>query len=531
MTHTDSGWCRLHPSAMLGRASIVFLILLASFIATVLTDAESPGITTILVGGLIGILVVGAIVSIAFSVIHNAFRYQFLNDRVLLRIGLLSINHRSILYERLHGIDTSQTPIHRLFGTLRVSLQTSGGRGSEAQLEAVRPEVVEELRSLVAAYKKQHKTEDAVSLSEPASVSKEACSTSILYSLKLLDCLKLATVRTQIPIIIAAIVGFLMSQSDLAGLLFRAFLPSIDLTNLISVSLGEGWIPWIEISLNDQIRITDLIVNGATLAGFAFALLFVSSVFFAIVLYYRFQLQVVGEVLTAESGWIVRSRQNTPLHRIQAVKVVKNLRTRVWRRESIWFSTSAAEQGRLNLASPLNNWLAPLVKPMETISILKNTMPNVAIQQSTWQSIDVSTATRRRFKRNLVFVIPITVLALLISPWLLLVTPILLAWAYYAAKKIVQSLAHQVSENAIMLRKGWLNRIWAIVPFDKVQAVRVTQSPFDRRFNMANLCVDTASYHLGLSRWVIRIPYMDAQRAHEIRRLLAKESALRELEW
>ncbi len=516
---------------MLGKASIAFFILLASFIATVLSDAESPGMTTFLLIGLTGVIVVGIVVSIVSLVVHNSFRYQFLEDRVLVRQGLLATNHRSILYQRLHGIDTSQSPVHRLFGTVKLSLQTSGGHGSEAELEAVRAEVVEELRSLVASYKTRQQQSLPQGLVESAGEAKKFAPDTFLHSLKLLDCCKLATVRTQIPVIIAAIVGFVMGQYDLVGPILKAFLPPIDPTNLVSVSLGEGWFPWIRISLNDHIRIADLILNVAILGGLAIALLLVSSLLFAFVLYYKFQLQIDGDVLAAESGWIVRARQNTPLHRIQAVKVVNNLRTRIWRRESIWFSTSAAEQGRVKFTSPLTSWLAPLVKPAETITILKKAMPKVDIEKSAWESIDVSKATRRRVKRNLLYLIPITILAFLISPWLLLVTFALAAWAYYSAKRLVQSLAHQVLDNAIMFRKGWLLRTWAIVPFDKVQAVRVTQSPFDRRLNMANLCVDTASYHLGLSRWLIRIPYLDTNRAHEIRRLLERESALRELEW
>ncbi len=40
-------------------------------------------------------------------------------------------------------------------------------------------------------------------------------------------------------------------------------------------------------------------------------------------------------------------------------------------------------------------------------------------------------------------------------------------------------------------RSGWLWRKHCFVAVDKVQALQLTESPFDRRYGMANLAADT----------------------------------------
>ena len=49
---------------------------------------------------------------------------------------------------------------------------------------------------------------------------------------------------------------------------------------------------------------------------------------------------------------------------------------------------------------------------------------------------------------------------------------------------------------------------------DKIQAVRLAESPFDRRYRMATLAVDTAG--AGPADHRIRVPYLDRQVAAQL---------------
>ena len=61
-------------------------------------------------------------------------------------------------------------------------------------------------------------------------------------------------------------------------------------------------------------------------------------------------------------------------------------------------------------------------------------------------------------------------------------------------------------ENGVVYRSGILSRKISITFFDKIQTLRVDQSPFDRRWKMARLSVDTAA--AGPANHTIAVPYL-----------------------
>jgi putative membrane protein len=73
----------------------------------------------------------------------------------------------------------------------------------------------------------------------------------------------------------------------------------------------------------------------------------------------------------------------------------------------------------------------------------------------------------------------------------------------------------------VATRTGWLNREWEFAEIRKLQSLRVTASPIDRRHQMATLWLDTAG---ASSRdGILRIPFMPAAEAHALYERLAAE--------
>jgi putative membrane protein len=77
-------------------------------------------------------------------------------------------------------------------------------------------------------------------------------------------------------------------------------------------------------------------------------------------------------------------------------------------------------------------------------------------------------------------------------------------------------LAYGLDEQVIVSRSGWLTRIQSIVPHARLQSVRVTQGPWERRLELANLECHTT----GLLR-VHGVHHLDAA---EARRLVFDEA-------
>jgi len=64
------------------------------------------------------------------------------------------------------------------------------------------------------------------------------------------------------------------------------------------------------------------------------------------------------------------------------------------------------------------------------------------------------------------------------------------------------------------VRTGWLNRRWEFTEVPKLQSLRVTSSPFDRRYGMATIWLDTAG--APTRDGVLRIPYLPADEARAL---------------
>jgi putative membrane protein len=75
-----------------------------------------------------------------------------------------------------------------------------------------------------------------------------------------------------------------------------------------------------------------------------------------------------------------------------------------------------------------------------------------------------------------------------ISLWPLALLPAI--WFVSVAR--YRHLGYALGERYFRTRRGWLGRSTHIVPINKIQAVEIHQSPFDRRLGLATLSVDTA---------------------------------------
>ncbi len=463
------------------------------------------------------------------------YRFKLLDDRLVVRVGLFAVNHKVILYENLHGLDTTKSLLHRIFGTVKVSLRTRSTMLSEIDLRSVRSSVAEELRELLTRYQ-ENRSHQLVSISSEGESGQINTNRGLqLHSMPVWECCKLSFVRTRAAMILSAIATFLVARFSQIGsvlgenMSFRFPIGPIDMTII------GGWIPWIKISILEGVDIWELSIFFVVVTCAFVMLLSVMSLVLAVSQFYNFRLSLDNTILRGESGLLIRAIQNTPLHRIQAIRILSTVRSRLLKRESIWFGTSAmpAFEADRNLLSFLSNWLVPLVPISKTREITKCVLPpDVDFEKEYWETVNVSRVWKRRFNLHLTWVVTLSALFVLVSWWLLIMTVLLMGWAVLISKLYAKSLSLQMLDNAIMFRKGYWSRTWTIVPFDKIQAVRLTQNPFDRRLNMATLNIDVAAYGtLSFPKHLLRIPYLHVERCREMLEVLILEASHRENEW
>jgi putative membrane protein len=164
-------------------------------------------------------------------------------------------------------------------------------------------------------------------------------------------------------------------------------------------------------------------------------------------------------------------------------------------------------------------------------------MPEVDVDRVHWQPVD-RRAVRRIVKKLVLVVLPVTaaVAAVLTfapipvhglhSLWL---PAVVLPAAWWIARRRVRNTEWALTDAAIFYRSGWPGRNTSVVRFVNMQTVSTKQSPFDRRYGMAALAVDTAG--AGTVGHRVRIPYLDERVAGETLRRLHDECRATEFRW
>jgi putative membrane protein len=76
----------------------------------------------------------------------------------------------------------------------------------------------------------------------------------------------------------------------------------------------------------------------------------------------------------------------------------------------------------------------------------------------------------------------------------------------YLASRYAKSMKFSRLNDWIVYRSGIFTRKFSVTFFDKVQAVSILQSPFDRRWDMSTLSVDTAA--AGPAQHRIEVKYL-----------------------
>jgi membrane protein YdbS with pleckstrin-like domain len=96
-----------------------------------------------------------------------------------------------------------------------------------------------------------------------------------------------------------------------------------------------------------------------------------------------------------------------------------------------------------------------------------------------------------------------------------------LAWWY--ATMYVRHTGWALQPDVLLFRSGWLTRKLVVVPRDRIQTAHWHESPFDRRYAMASVSIDTAG--AGPRAAPVRIPYLDKQIAIELAHTLYLSAA------
>ncbi|MEM1179961.1 MAG: PH domain-containing protein, partial [Acidobacteriota bacterium] len=249
------------------------------------------------------------------------------------------------------------------------------------------------------------------------------------------------------------------------------------------------------------------------------------SVGWVLMTLFGFTLRRRGKDFSTAYGLFTRVTATLPLRRLQLLHVERPFLARRWGFHSVRVETAGggASNDRQGPGAA-RLWLAPLVASELAGDLVREAMPGIDPAGVDWRPL-APRAAGRVARRNAVLTVLIGLAVALVSPlWSLLFLPLAGLAAWIGRRSVRRSAwgfdsGLDGDRRAIFFRSGSFDQQESLVPIGKIQCVALAQTPFDRRWRMATLRVDTAGASAAGHR--VEIPYLDV----EIARGLADELA------
>jgi putative membrane protein len=244
---------------------------------------------------------------------------------------------------------------------------------------------------------------------------------------------------------------------------------------------------------------------------------------------FGFRLSRAGQDLRSTFGLLTRVATTIPIRRIQTMSVREGPLHRLIGRVSVRVETAGGGTAGGGDASAEREWLAPIIRPTQLPSLLREVEPDLNFDELIWESPHPR-AFRRALKPRVFQAILLS--ALMAWPlhwWALAVALATLAIAVVAARQYVQHLAWTTTDALVGFKSGWLWRTTTIARTRKIQTVVQVETPFDRRSSMGQVHIDTAGASAYSHR--IRIPYLSRESAMGLYQRLAAEAANTAFRW
>ena len=455
--------------------------------------------------------------TVAFSVIrYLSLKYQIRDGQLTVTSGIFFRRVRTVPVERIQNIDLVQNVLHRIFGVAEVRVETASGTEPEATLRVLSLKDVEKLRSLIfrgaAAATNDADidgetidqvtggvTSAAGQVSGVASLEQPAA-TEQLHRISLGMLLKAGLASNRGSVLIGVLIG-----------LYFQF----DLDRQFSFKQLEELLPH-GLSTFQQGLIA---VLGAIVV---LACLRIFGIVWYILRFFGYKLTRSGNDLRISCGLFTKVSATVPRNRIQFISIHRNLFMRWMGLATIRIETAGGSSGQGEDAtkSVSSRWFIPVLHDSEVAATLEQLRPGIcwSEQNFDWQPLAPRAGTRM-LRIAIVTTVLIAAAGFAITivsnaqPWGWIAGVVALPGLIWHATKKRKSKKYARSDDCVVYRSGVLTHKTGITFFEKIQTLEYSQTPFDKRWGMATLTVDTAA--AGPADHRIDIAYLSEEFAQQ----------------
>jgi putative membrane protein len=431
------------------------------------------------------------------------FRYRITDTSVLIRDGVFKRTQLDIKFERVQAVNTEQNVVFRMLGLLTVSFDTAGSSSQEGYLPAVRAEGARELRDRIRRVPKHiGGTADATE-----QVERRDATARTLLRLTAGDMVRIGLSSNRVFLLLVLI-----------GPISDYFEQRFD--EIVEESAVVEFLTQAQTGLMSGLAFGLLLVLGILI------LLFSISIAGAFLRFHRYELVADEDVLRSTGGLLTRHEHSVNRSKVQSLHASQHVVLRLFRRFRL-----RARQASSGRAGRRSDFIVPIC----TGELLADLGLEFFPEEFTGLSLDPRAPGFHRlspyYARSrivLAGLVPALLATAVLWSSAGIAAMVALAWIPVCAIIFWQKYRRYgvlYGQDGLAVRSGLIGFRVVLWLHRKVQRVSITQSPFQRRRELATVRIFLAAGS------AIRIPYLEQWKAKALRDYVLYRVECSEVAW
>lgn len=425
------------------------------------------------------------LITLTVSVLRYLFfRFRIAEDAVLIREGIVNRKQLDIKFKRIQGINTEQSFVYRFFDLVTVSFDTAGSAGSEGSLPAVSTRFSNALRETIGSVGREADDPEAAPLTAPAA--------DPLLRLDWRDMIRIGLADRRAFLLLAVIAPFFEQLSDEMG---QAIANAIE--DVAADIAAQGTTIAATIFVGGLLLIVVVLLLGSIVAAF--------------LRYHNFALYFEGGRLRSVGGLLTRHEAAMEPGKIQLARISQSVVMRWFKRIRI-----VLRQASSRTQGAGKSFTVPAAPPGFQHEFLADVLaPEAADLDLDLESPDLRRVSRKFLRPRILYFGVGPAIALAALGWFEAGAQglVLLLWLPFwtlVQWRVWHRLGWHMTGDAFVRRTGFLATRLDAFLLRKVQRVSLSQSPYQRRTQVATL-------RFYLASGSVRVPYLPLDDAALIR--------------
>lgn len=441
---------RLHPIAIVSNTIKTIKEMIVPIIAFLWFPSRNSGwneyIQLMVFGGMSVFIIMKSILE------WYKFTFRVECNELKIESGVFVRKNRYIQLERIHSIDVTEGLIQRIFGLVKVSIETAGGSQAEAVLTAIRKDQAEQLNRLFAAAK-QMKNEVALEGQEKSIIKPHE---SVTYKQTFPELFLMSAT--------SGAVGVVLSGMAALGSQFSEYIPYERLFGQYQSVFALNAILLVSLAI-----VAVILVYAAATVSMMFK-------------YAYFTVEKKEKEMILSRGLLEKRQLTIPLKKIQGIRIVESIV-----RQPLGYATVYLEYagGSIQDKESLEVMLFPLVKKKMIQEKLEELIPSYK------SNVELNPLPARALPRYLfrtsMFVFPAIFLCIFFyHPWgylSFLFWPLSLGIAYLQYK----AAGWNITDSQLCLRSRFLARQTLLFQKEKIQSIESKTSWVQQRKGLVTI--------------------------------------------